>query len=930
MRRRLAVVAAVSAAVAALVVPAGASAAFSFLPGAEGFWVATAPGTAAGTHPDVFTATVGLQSGPADGDLRDLAIALPPGFLINPTVISECSAASFQTPRVSPNEASASGESCPNASQVGVLEVTVGGTTRHFGLFNLVPPFGTPVAIGASPFGTPLVFNARMRESDNGLDLVLDDVPQSFDLQDFDLTIWGAPWRQEHDAERGNCLNEQTGGSHGSCLVFGAVPAPDSLINSYLTLPTTPCGTPPGFQARAASWQGAVAEATATIGALVKCNKALTIPKVQLMTDAAAARTGLAFNLRVNDGGGILSPGGTARPAIKTAIASLPEGLTINPSLAAGLSACAEAEFARETAGSEPGAGCPNASKIGTVTVEGALGLEEPLQGSLYLARPYASPFDSLIGVYMLARSARRGLIVKSHGTIVPDPRTGKLLATFDELPRLLYTHFTLTLREGQRSTLVSPPTCGIYTAGLDIASWAEPTAFKHENSVFAINRGEDGGPCPNGGVAPFAPGLLAGSINSQAGAYTPFYLRMTRRDAEQEITSYSATFPPGLLAKIAGVGECSDAAIAAAKARTGIHGGQEELERPSCPASSLIGHTAAGYGVGGVLAWAPGNLYLAGPYHGSPLSVVAIDSALIGPFDLGVVVVRSAIRIDRRSAQASIDSAGSDPIPHILAGVPLHLRDIRVHVDRPDFTLNPTSCDLSQVLSSLTGAGADPFSPGDDSRATSTQRFQLLNCSQLRFKPKLSLRLGGAIRHGGYPSLRATYAPRARDANLSGVSVTMPPSVFLAQNHIDGICTRVQFARGACPADSIYGHARALTPLMDQALAGPVYLRSSRTAVPDLVADLKGRGIEIEVPGRIDSSRGGIRANFEGLPDAPVSKFVLTLPGGRRGLLQSGADLCRAKPRANARFVAHNNATAVGHPRLTLKCKHRKKGKGR
>ncbi len=58
------------------------------------------------------------------------------------------------------------------------------------------------------------------------------------------------------------------------------------------------------------------------------------------MTDAAAARTGLAFNLAVNDGGGILNPGGIARPAIKTAVASLPEGLTLNPSLGAGLGVC--------------------------------------------------------------------------------------------------------------------------------------------------------------------------------------------------------------------------------------------------------------------------------------------------------------------------------------------------------------------------------------------------------------------------------------------------------------------------------------------------------------------------------------------------------------------------------------------------------------
>ena len=94
------------------------------------------------------------------------------------------------------------------------------------------------------------------------------------------------------------------------------------------------------------------------------------------------------------------------------------------------------------------------------------------------------------------------------------------------------------------------------------------------------------------------------------------------------------------------------------------------------------------------MLTYAPGNLYLAGPYRGSAVSVVAIDSALVGPFDLGVVIVRSAIRIDPDTAQASIDATGTDPIPHIIKGIPIHLRDIRVYIDRPDFTLNPTSCE--------------------------------------------------------------------------------------------------------------------------------------------------------------------------------------------------------------------------------------------
>ncbi|HEX6780619.1 MAG TPA: hypothetical protein VF125_01175 [Solirubrobacterales bacterium] len=890
--------------------------------------------TKAGAHPAAFKAHVGLETDAGAQRPRDLSLALPPGFLVNPGALGalgECSATAFATPRVSPYEASASGESCSNASQVGVLAVQTGSATRSFGLFNLVPPFGAAAAIGAAPFGIPLRFDVHLREPDN-LALDLAGLPQSLDLRALDLTIWGTPWEGDsrppgdplhnpgHNPLRGNCLNEQTGGSHGECFALGGATAPEGRIKTYLTLPTAPCGSPLSYGVTATSWQGGGAAAGAAAPALEECSKALSTPKVQLMTDAAAARTGLAFNLAVNDGGGILNPGGFARPAIRTAIVSLPAGLTLNPSLGAGLGVCDEAQFARESAGSEPGAGCPNNSKIGTVSLEGALGLAETLAGSVYLARPYENPSGSLLAVYLLARNPRRGLIVKSQGRIEPDPTSGRLVATFEGLPRLLYTHFALTLREGQRSTLLSPPSCGTYLAQIQTSSWAEPTVFANASSAFPITRG-DPGPCPPAGALPFHPGLLAGSVSPSAAARTPFHLRMTRSDAEQEITSYSATFPPGLLAKLAGVGECSEAAIAAAKARTGPRGGAEELAAPSCPASSLIGHTVAGYGVGGVLAWAPGSLYLAGPYHGAPLSVVAIDAAVIGPFDLGVVVVRSAIRIDPRSAQVSLDSAGSDPIPHILEGIPLHLRDIRVDVDRPDFTVNPTSCDRMAVHSTLTGAGADPFSAADDATAVSTQRFQVLNCTLLGFRPALSLRLG-AGRHGGYPSLRATYAPRPRDANLSAVSVTMPPAVFLAQNHIDTVCTRAQFARDACPAGSIYGHARAITPLLEEALEGPVYLRSSRTAVPDLVAELRGRGIEIEVPGRIDSSRGGIRANFENLPDAPVTKFVLTLPGGKRGLLQNGEDLCRARARANARFVAQSNETAIGHPRLLAKCR--------
>jgi len=885
-----------------------------------------APETQAGAHPYALRLDLGFDG--SGGDPRELTVHTPPGFLVNPTAVPECLASAFATPRgnTAYEHPSASGEKCPNATQVGTVAVNAGGTTRTFGLFNLVAPYGATAAFGAAPFGTPLVFAVHLREADAGADLSLEGVPQAFDLRSLEATIWGTPQQEAHDEQRGDCLNEETGGSWNTCGALGgegehALHQPPSLIKSYLTLPTTPCGQALPVTLDASSWAGQSAGASSSLAALAGCNTDLTIASVKLMTDQAAARTGMEFHLHVNDGGGILNPAGIARPAIAHAVLSLPEGLTINPSLAAGLGSCSEADFARESAESEPGAGCPNSSKIGEVTVSEPLGLPEGMKGSLYLATPHANPYDALLGAYVVVRNARRGLAVKSVGEIQPDAR-GRLTATFDRLPRLLYEDFTLTLREGNRSALLSPQSCGPFTADLGLSSWADPSALRHESSAFFIT-----GNCPSGGALPFSPGLLAGSMSASPATYTPFYLRMTRTDPEQEITSYSASFPPGLLAKVAGVGECSDAAIAAASTRSGA----EELAHPSCPEDSKVGHTMAGYGVGQTLAWAPGNLYLAGPWHGEPLSVVAIDAAKIGPFDLGTVVVRTAVHVDAQRAQASIDAAGSDPIPHILDGIPLHVRDIRVYVDRPEFTNTPTSCDPMSVSSTLTGAGNDPFAKGDESSATSTQRYQLLGCRAIGFRPRFAMTLRGGTGRGSYPALRAVVAPRPGQANIKAASVKLPTSLFLAQEHLHDVCTRAQFASGAgagagCPPKSVYGHARAWTPLLSEPLQGPVFIRSSDHPVPDLIAVLSGHNLTVVLDGRIDSVKGGLRGTFAGLPDAPLTKFVMNLPGGKKGLISVAEGLCgrhRNRNRANSRWLAQDNATRTLRPKVRAKCVH-------
>jgi hypothetical protein len=350
---------------------------------------------------------------------------------------------------------------------------------------------------------------------------------------------------------------------------------------------------------------------------------------------------------------------------------------------------------------------------------------------------------------------------------------------------------------------------------------------------------------------------------------------------------------------------------LAAAAARSG----KAEQANPSCPASR-IGSVTVGAGPGTNPFHTGGTAYLAGPYKNAPLSVAVITPAVAGPFDLGTVVVRNALYVDPETAQGKVVS---DPFPKMLDGVPLKLRSIAVRLDRPSFTLNPTNCSAMAVNATITstdGASSNPTVP-----------FQVGGCKDLGFKPDLKLSLKGGTKRSDYPALRAELNyPKGNYANIAKAVVSLPHSEFLAQNHIKTICTRVQFAADQCPAGSIYGFATATTPLLDQPLSGPVYLRSSSNPLPDLVAALHGQ-IDVDLVGRIDSKNGGIRTTFDAVPDAPVSKFVLTMQGGKKGLLENSKNLCNSVNKADVKFTAQNGMELNSKPVLSSKCKKAKKG---
>jgi len=175
---------------------------------------------------------------------------------------------------------------------------------------------------------------------------------------------------------------------------------------------------------------------------------------------------------------------------------------------------------------------------------------------------------------------------------------------------------------------------------------------------------------------------------------------------------------PPGLTANLTGVQECSEAQIGLAKSPTRT-GAQEESE-PACPPGSEIGHTIAEAGVGTVLAQAPGRIYLGGPYEGAPFSIVSVTAAKVGPFDLGTVVVHLPLFINPETAAVTAGSGTSNQIPHIIKGIVIHVRNIRVYVDRTHFILNPGQGE--EVISSSSAVGLNVRPVGRGRRAFARQ----------------------------------------------------------------------------------------------------------------------------------------------------------------------------------------------------------------
>jgi hypothetical protein len=871
----------------------------------------------AGSHPFQTTFTVspnkGLAPGPESPEgrveleeaifgteteaspVKDLNVNLPAGLVGNATVIPQCTGQQFSTIFSFHSE-------CPPDTAVGIAIVTISHAqegdelesvhTLPVPLFNLVPSVGEPAKLGFEALGAPVIIDTAVRTGgDYGVVSKVSNITGVADLISSKVVVWGVPGDARHGSARGwACLHKINEIEKLPCAPLGEQTPPP-----FFTLPGS-CESPMRSWIEAVSWSEAAEgkplrrfEATKPLEALTGCEKLPFEPSIATESSATAANSPTALTVHVHVPQQASSdPNGVAEANVRNTRVVLPANLQVNPAAAGGLQACTEqqigferlepdgeAVFSEETdqerKGEAPHQECPQASKLGKVTITTPL-LPEPLTGWVYQAAQGANPFGSLLALYVVAEDQKAGARVRLAGELKVEAN-GQLVSTFEQTPQLPFEEFTLeTFGDGKGALATTG--CGPYKTEGSSEPWSgtAPVALAAE---FQIGSGCTTTP------RPFAPSFQAGTVNQQADAYSPFTLKLTRNDSEQTLSTVSTTLPPGLLGEIAGIPRC----------------GEAEANAGTCSAASQIGHVRVSSGVGSepVSLPEPGRaedpVYLTGPYGGGPFGLSIVVHPEAGPFNLEEnghpVVVRARITINPATSQISVVS---EPMPVRLQGIPVDVRNVEVTIERPGnqpFEFNPTSCEpmsVSATIGSSEGASESVSSP-----------FEAANCANLPFKPSFTAAtIGHASKAGGTSltvNVRAKQGPQAGggEANIRSVKVDLPKQLPSRLTTLNRACLAKVFEANPanCPSESDVGMAVANTPVLNVPLTGPAYIVSyGNEKFPNLEIVLQGEGVKIVLEGNTQIKAGITSSTFKTVPDAPVTSFELKLHTGKFSIL--------------------------------------------
>ena len=845
----------------------GVSALVSQITGLDG-----APDTQAGDHPYEFVSRFDVNTfmgqpgeilnhgttGPSNlgAGVRDVVVDLPSGFVGSAQATPKCTLAQLQSRLL-----------CPSDSLVGHLTTEpTNAIDVDSPLYNMVPEHGVAAELGFIDIlhGTHVI-DATLVPSPTGYELraIARETPQII-LWNAIATLYGDPAAKNGGLSTPAAMFTNPSDCSGEPLSSSVD------IDSWASPGATNADGTPNVEG------GGWAKATATSPPVTGCNALRFQPEAfsfQPETTTADSPTGATFDLKIPQ---TETPETLATPPLKDATVALPPGLTVDPSSASGLQTCSEAQIGWLGPVSESNPGfsnfteaaptCPEASRVGSVEVTSPL-IESTLKGSVYLAAQEKNPYGALFAAYIVIDDEKTGTIVKVPGKLETNEATGQITGVFDDNPQVPFSELKIHFFGGERGDLATPEACGTYTTTSDLEPWSAPESGPNAtpSDSFAIT---------NGCVGAFTPAFSAGTTSPQAGAFSPFTLSLGREDDEQGLGGLTVNLPPGLVGKITGVTECSDAQVAAATARSNPGEGAAEVASPSCPESSLLGTVTTQTGPGAMPYSVSGKAYLTGPYKGAPYGMAVIVPAIAGPYDLGVVVIRQALYINPTDTHVT---DVSDPFPTIRDGVPLRIKRVSITLSRSNFTLNATSCEPKTINATATST--------TNTQTALSARYQAAGCASLVFAPKLTASAGGKGSKANGTSFDVNVtSPGLGVANIAKVDLTLPKALPSRLTTIQKACVASVFEANpaSCDEGSVIGMATIHTPLLPDPLTGPGYLVShGGAAFPDVEFVMQGDNITIVLDGKTDIKKGITYSKFESTPDAPFTTFETVLPAG-------------------------------------------------
>ncbi|MGH2906624.1 MAG: hypothetical protein ACRDKI_07620, partial [Solirubrobacterales bacterium] len=555
----------------------------------------------------------------------------------------------------------------------------------------------------------------------------------------------------------------------------------------------------------------------------------------------------------------------------KTSDVVMPDGFEINPALGKDLGpvGCTAAEFNK--ADPDTANTCPAGALIGTVTAQVPV-LSTPLVGNVYLGEPGPTRADR----YKMLIDAHGAISAKLEGrvTVADDGRISVKLgdpSVDTYLPQFPFSDFTLTFKSGPRAVVSNPLTCGTHTGSVSIAPWSgQPAAVRP--MVSNISYDGNGAPCPSS--QDFDPSFSMTPSSTAAGGHSDYTFSIGRQDRQQLISQIDMSLPPGLAAAPSAAPTCSDA----------------QANAGNCPANAAVGSLIAGIGSGPETLDLPGTLYNAEPSAGEPARFLVVVRELVGPYDLGTVVIPLDTAL--RDSDYGVDVT-SGQIPQRLEGIPVRLRSAVVKLNATaangPFTYAPTSCGSHTVTARIHS--------DQGTIATRTANFTTTGCDALAFSPTLNLSTANTT--AGTPtgieaSIDMPVSPP--QSTLKKVRVNLPAGYKINPAGAEGLvaCSDPQAAAHDCPNASKLGDASAVSPLIASSLSGGLFAQASGSA-PDgsdrypVVLVLTG-AVNLTIHGRalVDESTGDVSIEFDNLPDLAVSNFTLATTDGDRALISN------------------------------------------